>query len=54
MYAVIAKFTDGSFDLIGFVNTTEEVDMEIDRYVTLRGADFLWSKGVRFNVELAA
>ena len=54
MFAVVARFADGGFDLIGFANSTEQVDRMVDQYITRHGADYLGSKGVRFNAELAA
>lgn len=54
MFAVVAKFADGKLDLIGFANTPEQVDALVGGYVSRHGAEFLGSKGVQFNVELAA
>lgn len=54
MLAVYATFSDGSLDLLGFANTPEQADAMVDGYITRHGADYLGSRGVRFNVELAA
>ena len=54
MYAVTANFRDGGIDLLGFASEQNEVDTLVDRYISRHGADYLGSKGVQFNVELAA
>ena len=54
MFAVYAKFSNGEIDLIGFVNSQAEAESKIDGYITRHGADYLGSRGVQFNVELAA
>ena len=54
MFAVYAKFSNGEIDLIGFANTEPQVDRLVDQYITRNGADYLGSRGVQFNAELAA
>ena len=54
MFAVVAYFKDGSFELLGFANTEEQVNELVDKYICHYGMDYLGSKGVRFNAELAA
>ena len=54
MFAVVAYFKDGSLDLLGFANTEDQVNDLVDKYISRHGADYLGSKGVRFNAELAA
>ncbi len=54
MIAIYAKFADGSVDLIGFTSDPYRVEAMVGEYISRHGADYLGSKGVQFNVELAA
>lgn len=53
MFAVIARFNDSSFVLLGFRNSKEEVEALIDEFISEYGAEALGDVGVKFNVELA-
>ena len=54
MFAVVAVFATGRSKLLGFANTTNEVDGIVKQVVERYGMEFIEEKGIRFNVELAA
>lgn len=54
MFAVVAYFKNGSFDLLGFASTEDQVNGLVDQYISRHGDEYLRSEGVRFQVELAA
>ncbi len=54
MFAVIARFKNGRFYLLGFRTSQEEIDSLIDSYISKYGAEYLGDAGVQFDVELAA
>ena len=54
MFAVVARFRNGRFELLGFRSTQEEIESGIDSYIRKHGADYLGDAGVQFDVELAA
>ena len=53
MFAVVAVFAAGRSQLLGFANSTDEVDKIVKQIVEKYGMDSIQERGIRFNAELA-